>query len=50
MVDRGLNFAIRKYEVRDKRVYLTHNEWIFIDLKPNPSLLARDSTNRIIYE
>ncbi|RDU67465.1 hypothetical protein CQA53_00070 [Helicobacter didelphidarum] len=37
IVDRGLKFAIRKYEVVERRVYPTHNEWIFIDLNPNPS-------------
>ena len=49
MVDRGLNFAIRKYKIKEKRVYPTHNEWIFIDLKPNPSLLALDSDGREVY-
>ncbi len=49
MVDRGLNFAIRKY-IRKKKSFPTHHEWEIIDLKPNPSLLALDSTNRIIYE
>ena len=49
MVDRGLNFAIRKYKIKEKRVYPTHNDWIFIDLKPNPSLLALDSDGREVY-
>ena len=49
MVDRGLKFAIRKYGVTERRVYPTHNEWTFIDLKPNPSLLSLDSDGREIY-
>lgn len=49
MVDRSLNFAIRKYKIKEKRVYPTHNEWIFIDLKPDPSLLRLDSSRREVY-
>ena len=49
MVDRGLNFAQKKY-MRNKKAYPTHYEWTFVDLKPDPNLLALDSDGRVVYE
>ena len=48
MILRGVNFAQRKY-TRNKKAYPTHYEWEIIDLKPNPSLLALDSSGKEVY-
>ena len=49
MVDRGLKFAQRKY-MRNKKSYPTHYEWVILDLKPDPNLLALDSDGKVVYE
>ena len=49
MVNRGLNFAINKYRIAEKKAFPTHYEWTFIDVKPDPSLLRLDSSGKEVY-
>lgn len=49
MLNRGLNFALNKYKAIDKKAFPTHNEWTFIDVKPDPSLLRLDSSGKEVY-